>query len=96
MNSNLKVGSGATLDLSDDQVHDFLDSVSHFCEEMIVQCHFEGAERDCNEIIIPVITDDGQCCGFKVMPEHLMFRNRDEHGTDQEKKRSSNWDMQDR
>ena len=95
MNSNLKVERGATLDLSDDQVHDFLDSVSHSCEEMIVQCHFEGAERDCKEIFIPVITDDGQCCGFNVMPEHLMFRNKVGHGTDEEKKRWSNWDMQD-
>ena len=23
------------------------------------QCHFEGEERDCTEIFIPVITDDG-------------------------------------
>ena len=24
------------------------------------QCHFEGEERDCSEIFIPVITDDGE------------------------------------
>ena len=65
----------AGLDLSNDQVHHFLDSVSHSCEEMLVQCYFEGSERDCKEIFTPVITDDGQCCGFNVMPENVMFRN---------------------
>jgi hypothetical protein len=62
---------------------------------MIVQYHFEGAERDCKEIFIPVITDDGQCCGFNVMPEHLMFRNNNYHSSEEEKNRWSNWDMQD-
>ena len=62
---------------------------------MIVQCHFEGEERDCQEIFNPVITDDGQCCGFNVMPEHLMFRNKEKHGSEDEKRRWSNWDMQD-
>ena len=85
----------AGLDLSNDQVHHFLDSVSHSCEEMLVQCHFEGSERDCKEIFIPVITDDGQCCGFNVMPEHVMFRDRDYHSSEEEKKRWANWDMQD-
>ena len=60
----------------------------------MVQCHFEGVERDCQEIFIPVITDDGQCCGFNVMPEHVMFRNKNKHGTVEEKRRWSNWDIQ--
>ena len=61
----------------------------------MVQCHFEGSERDCKEIFIPVITDDGQCCGFNVMPEHVMFRDRDYHSSEEEKKMWSKWDMQD-
>ena len=69
--------------------------MSHSCEEMIVQCHFEGVERDCKEIFIPVITDDGQCCGFNVMPEHVMFRNKDQHSSEEEKKRWSHWNIQD-
>ena len=83
------------LDLSDDELHNMLDIVSHSCKEMIVQCHFEGAERDCKEIFIPVITDDGQCCGFNVMPEHVMFHNRDDHASEEEKEKWAHWDMQD-
>ena len=62
---------------------------------MIVQCHFEGEERDCQEIFKPVITDDGLCCGFNVMPEHVMFRNKEKQGSEEEKRRWSNWDIQD-
>jgi hypothetical protein len=29
---------------------------------LVPQCHFEGDERDCTEIFIPVITDDGERC----------------------------------
>ena len=61
---------------------------------MLIQCHFEGNARDCSEIFIPVITDDGQCCGFNVMPEHVMFRNSDYHSSQEEKELWSNWDMQ--
>ena len=83
-----------TLDLSNERVHDFLDSIAHSCKEMLIQCHFEGSEGDCSEIFIPVITDDGQCCGFNVMPEHVMFRNSDYHSSAEEKERWANWDMQ--
>ena len=33
---------------------------SFYIEWQTFQCHFEGEERDCTEIFIPVITDDGR------------------------------------
>ena len=81
------------LDLSEEEVHFMLDSVSHSCTEMIVQCKFGGFERDCMEIFSPIITDDGQCCSFNVMPEHVMFRNKEDHGTEEERRRWSGWHM---
>ena len=62
---------------------------------MLVQCHFEGSDRDCSEIFTPVITDDGQCCGFNIMPEFVMFRDRDqEHYSEEVAGAWENWDMQ--
>ena len=82
------------LDLTEEEIHGLLNSVSHSCEEMLVQCKFEGIERNCMEIFSPTITDDGQCCGFNVMPEHVMFRNKDDHGTEEEWRRWSGWSIQ--
>ena len=37
-----------------------------------LQCHFEGEERDCTEIFIPVITDDG---GIQFLYFFFCFRS---------------------
>ena len=39
------------------------------------RCHFEGHDRNCSDMFIPVITDEGQCCAFNIMPEAVMFNN---------------------
>ena len=41
------------------EANNFLDK-NLFIEWTLFQCHFEGEERDCEEIFIPVITDDGE------------------------------------
>jgi len=82
------------LNLSDEDVHHMLNEVAHPCDDMLVQCHFEGEERDCTEIFIPVITDDGQCCSFNVMPENVMLREKVKYASPDELKRWGNWDMQ--
>ena len=82
------------LSLSDSEVHGLLESVSHSCDEMLVRCKFEGYERDCMEIFSPTITDDGQCCGFNIMPEHIMFRNKEDEGVEEDLERWSKWNIQ--
>ncbi len=56
-------------------LHAFLNDVGQSCEDMFVRCHFEGRDRDCSSLFEPIITDEGQCCAFNVMPEAVMFRN---------------------
>ena len=84
-----------SLNLSDGQLHKYLDLVTHSCNEMLLKCEFEGHERDCAEIFNPVITDGGQCCGFNVMPEPLMFRKSESKLSSEEKSRWANWDIED-
>ncbi len=65
----------ADLNLTGRALHDFLSDVGQSCSEMMLRCHFEGRDRDCGQIFDEVITDEGQCCSFNIMPEELMFRN---------------------
>eukprot|EP00095_Tigriopus_kingsejongensis_P004645 snap_masked-scaffold29_size597861-processed-gene-1.10 protein:Tk04645 transcript:snap_masked-scaffold29_size597861-processed-gene-1.10-mRNA-1 annotation:"pickpocket protein 28 isoform x1" len=81
------------LNLTGQALHHFLNELGQPCSDMLIRCRFEGLERNCTDIFVPVITDEGQCCSFNVMPESVMFRNevdRDEA----EEKRWSLWDMQ--
>ena len=45
-----------------------------YIEWELLQCHFEGEERDCAEIFIPVITDDGRSHSFPFMISYLLHR----------------------
>lgn len=56
-------------------LHHFMEDLSHRCSDMILKCDFEGHERNCSDIFVPMITDEGQCCSFNIMPEALMFKN---------------------
>ena len=51
--------------------------LSHSCEDMLLNCFFEGHQRKCSEIFTSFITDEGQCCSFNIMPEALMFNNEE-------------------
>ena len=56
-------------------LHKYMADIGHNCDDMVLKCSFEGHERDCAEIFIHSITDEGQCCSFNIMPEALMFKN---------------------
>ena len=48
--------------------------ISQPCNELLITCIFLGKKVDCSEIFYPVITDEGQCCAFNIMPEEIMMR----------------------
>ena len=64
-----------TIALSGDDLHYYLHDLSHHCDEMFLRCFFEGHERNCSEIFISTVTDEGECCAFNLMPEAVMFKN---------------------
>ena len=41
---------------------------------VIFRCHFAGYERNCSKIFKHVITDNGDCCAFNLMPEAILYR----------------------
>ena len=49
--------------------------VSRLRDSSFNRCHFEGHERNCSDMFIPTITDEGECCSFNIMPEAVMFKN---------------------
>ena len=61
--------------ITGDQLHHYLNHFSHACSSLLKRCRFHDVERNCSEIFIPTITDEGQCCSFNIMPERVMFRN---------------------
>ena len=65
---------GKDLELTGHQVHEFLADFSQPCDKMILRCHFAGHDRDCTKIFHAVITDEGQCCAFNLMPESLIYK----------------------
>ena len=38
------------------------------------RCHYGGHERKCNELFEAVITDEGHCCSFNLMPEYIIYK----------------------
>ncbi|CAL8128771.1 unnamed protein product [Orchesella dallaii] len=47
---------------------------------MIPLCQFHGWSWDCENRILPVITDYGKCCTFNMLPLPLMYRNPSDKG----------------
>eukprot|EP00094_Tigriopus_californicus_P012851 TCALIF_12426-PA protein Name:"Similar to ppk28 Pickpocket protein 28 (Drosophila melanogaster)" AED:0.14 eAED:0.15 QI:199/0.5/0.4/1/0.75/0.8/5/0/353 len=91
-----KIEGQHNLNLTGDDLHHFLSHLSQPCSSMMLRCHFEGFHRNCGDIFTPVITDEGQCCAFNIMPESIMFKNtgpKQDHD-EQEEKRWANWDIQ--
>jgi hypothetical protein len=41
---------------------------------LLVHCSFHGHTRNCSKIFAAVMTDEGECCAFNVMPEFLMYK----------------------
>ena len=52
--------------------HDFL--VVKFTNKKEKSANVQGVERNCDDLFKPVITDDGQCCAFNIMPESIMYK----------------------
>ena len=52
-----------------------MEKLSHSCGDNLVHCLYGGHKRDCSDLFSTVITDEGQCCAFNVMPDFLMLRN---------------------
>ena len=48
--------------------------ISQPCNELLVTCIFLGKKVNCSDLFYPVITDEGQCCAFNIMPEEIMLR----------------------
>lgn len=66
----------------------FIDSSSQSCNAMVLKCKFGGAETNCSNIFIPVITDEGLCCAYNTVDSTFMFTR--EARTRIENTRSSN------
>ena len=63
------------LKLEGDIIEKYLKELSQSCEDMILSCKFEGHERNCSQIFQPLVTNEGQCCSFNVMPGSIMYKH---------------------
>ena len=68
-------GHEEDLQLSGEQLHEYMNDLAEPCHDMLLRCHFEGRDYNCSDLFIPVITDEGQCCSMNIMPEPVMFEN---------------------
>ena len=59
--------------MADDMRKDKL-QISQPCEELLVTCHFLGDAVNCTDLFSSVITDEGACCAFNIMPDEIMMR----------------------
>ncbi|XP_071743578.1 pickpocket protein 28 [Lepeophtheirus salmonis] len=55
--------------------HHYLKELSVSCKDMVLRCHFGGIKYDCSHMFTDVVTDDGKCCAFNIMPDEVMFRH---------------------
>ena len=52
----------------------YLADLGHTCDDMLLHCVFEGLERNCSDIFTAIVTDEGECCAFNVMPKAIMYK----------------------
>ena len=81
------------LSLTGDQFNFFMKDLTPSCENLLKRCTFQGHEVNCTDIFIPIITDEGQCCSFNIMPESIMLKNSEADPV--EEKRWAGWSLQD-
>ncbi|XP_023245644.1 pickpocket protein 28-like, partial [Copidosoma floridanum] len=57
-----------------ESIYQFLLNVSQSCSQMMYYCEWSGNETSCSELFNPVLTDEGLCCRFNVLPDLLYYR----------------------
>ncbi|XP_059083484.1 pickpocket protein 28-like [Tigriopus californicus] len=67
--------SVANLDIDGKMLQHYMNNLGQDCSQMLLRCEFKGISRNCSELFIPVITDEGRCCSFNIMPESIMFKD---------------------
>merc|ERR1739848_972548 len=85
------------LEFNSQELHEMLAEISQPCDELLITCIFLGEKVNCTDLFYPVITDEGQCCAFNIMPEEIMMRADAAQIRVDEKKTLQwrDWDVQD-
>lgn len=65
--------SNRTTSTNWDTYSSFLSECAQPCSAMLLKCTFGGIVKNCSEIFLPVLTDEGLCCVFNTVSPEFMF-----------------------
>lgn len=58
------------------KITDFVKNHAQPCSQMLRYCRFSGREVNCHEIFRSIITDEGLCCVFNILPAPFLYKSR--------------------
>lgn len=56
-------------------VHIVIVQANQPCEQMIVNCQWQGVHYPCGDLVNPALTDEGVCCTFNRVPGKYMYHD---------------------